>query len=119
VTATVAFSDKNGSVSDARVVLGHVAATPWMASTAAKALNGARIDMARLQFLQEQRRRVEVGSATPLDEKLAQLESSIPAGVVSKCADAAVEGAKPLSRNAYKLQLAKTAVKRAVLAAAT
>jgi len=83
-TATVAFSDKNGSVSDARVVLGHVAATPWTAAAAAKALNGGRIDE----------------------------------NAAAKCSDAAIEGAKPLSRNAYKVQLAKTAVKRAVLAAA-
>ena len=34
----------------------------------------------------------------------------------AKCADAAVEGAKPLSNNAYKVQLVKAAVKRAVLA---
>jgi xanthine dehydrogenase YagS FAD-binding subunit len=83
VTASVAFSDKNGSVSDARVVLGHVAATPWSAAAAGKALNGTRLN-----------------------------ESA-----AGKCADAAVEGAKPLSRNAYKVQLAKTAVKRAILAA--
>ena len=83
VTASVAFNDKNGAVSDARVVLGHVAATPWTAPAAAKAINGARIDE----------------------------------GAATKCGAAAIEGAKPLSRNAYKLQLAKTAVKRAVLAA--
>ncbi len=82
VTATVAFAEKNGSVSDSRVVLGHVAATPWSATSAAKALNGARLD-----------------------------ESA-----AGKCADAAVEGAKPLSRNEYKVQLVKAAVKRAVLA---
>jgi xanthine dehydrogenase YagS FAD-binding subunit len=82
VTATVAFAEKNGSISDSRVVLGHVAATPWSAASAAKALNGARLD-----------------------------ESA-----ASRCADAAVEGAKPLSKNAYKVQLVKAAVKRAVLA---
>ena len=80
--ATVAFAGKNGSASDARVVLGHVASTPWPATGAAKALNGARLD-----------------------------ESA-----ASKCADAAVEGAKPLSRNAYEFQLVKAAVNRAVLA---
>jgi xanthine dehydrogenase YagS FAD-binding subunit len=35
-----------------------------------------------------------------------------------RCGETAVEGAKPLSGNAYKVQLVKTAVKRAVLAAA-
>ncbi len=82
VTATVAFAEKNGSVSDSRVVLGHVAATPWSAASAAKVLNGGRLH-----------------------------ESA-----ASKCADAAVEGAKPLSKNEYKVQLVKAAVKRAVLA---
>ena len=82
VTATVAYSEKNGSASDARVVLGHVATTPWVATGAAQALNGARLD-----------------------------ESA-----AGKAGDAAVEGAKPLSRNAYKVQLVKAAVKRAVLA---
>jgi len=82
VTATVAFKDQNGSASDPRVVLGHVASTPWAARAAAQALNGSRIDDT----------------------------------AAAKCADAAVEGAKPLSNNAYKVQLVKAAVKRAVLA---
>ena len=30
-------------------------------------------------------------------------------------ADAAVQGAKPMSGNAYKVQIARTAVKRAIL----
>jgi xanthine dehydrogenase YagS FAD-binding subunit len=33
-------------------------------------------------------------------------------------AEAAVQGARPLSENAYKIQVAKTAVKRAILRAA-
>jgi xanthine dehydrogenase YagS FAD-binding subunit len=82
VTATVAYAEKNGNASDARVVLGHVAATPWVAANAAQALNGARLDDS----------------------------------AATKAADAAAEGAKPLSRNAYKVQLVKAAVKRAVLA---
>ena len=69
--------------SDARVVLGHVAPTPWKSAPAAFALNGATID-----------------------------EPS-----AAKCADAAVKDAKPLSKNAYKVQLAKAAVKRALLLA--
>jgi xanthine dehydrogenase YagS FAD-binding subunit len=85
VTATVAFELKNGKASDARIILGHVAATPWPAASAAKALSGATVD----------------------------------AGSAAKCGEAATQGAKPLSGNAYKLQLVKVAVKRAVLAAAT
>ncbi len=83
VTATVAFQLKGGTASEARVVLGHVAPTPWSASDSAKALNG-----------------------------------KVDASLAGKCGDAAATGAKPLSGNAYKVQLAKVAVKRAVLAAA-
>ena len=82
VAASVAYAEKNGNVNDARVVLGHVAATPWVAVGAGKALNNAALN----------------------DD------------AVSKCAEAAVDGAKPLSKNGYKVQLAKTAVKRALLA---
>jgi len=84
VTATVAFQVKNGSVSDARVVLGHVAPVPWPSSKAGKVLNGAKVD----------------------------------ATSAATCGEAAADGAKPLSGNAYKVQLVKTAVKRAVIAAA-
>jgi len=84
VTASVAFQIKAGTVSDARVVLGHVAPVPWHSAGASKALNGAKVDAAS----------------------------------AAKCGEAAAQGAKPLSKNAYKVQLVKAAVKRAVLAAA-
>ena len=42
----------------------------------------------------------------------------IDEATAKRCGDAAADGAKPLSGNAYKVQLVKTAVKRAVLAAA-
>ena len=71
-------------MSDARVVLGHVAPVPWPAPDAAKALSGAKADAAS----------------------------------AAKCGEAAAQGAKPLSKNGYKIQLVKVAVKRAVLAAA-
>lgn len=38
--------------------------------------------------------------------------------LASKCGEAATDGAKPLSRNGYKVHMVKTAVKRALLAAA-
>jgi xanthine dehydrogenase YagS FAD-binding subunit len=44
--------------------------------------------------------------------------AKVDAAAAAKCAEAAVQGAKPLSKNGYKIQLVKTAVKRAVLAAA-
>ncbi len=83
VTASVAFQLKGGAVSDARIVLGHVAPVPWTAASAAKALNG-----------------------------------KVDAALATKCGAAAASGAKPLSGNAYKVQLVKAAVKRAALAAA-
>ncbi len=46
VTASVAFQLKAGTVSDARVVLGHVAPVPWHSASAGKALNGAKADAA-------------------------------------------------------------------------
>jgi xanthine dehydrogenase YagS FAD-binding subunit len=44
VTATVAMHVSGGKVADAKVVLGHVAPTPWSASAAAKELEGAQVD---------------------------------------------------------------------------
>lgn len=44
--------------------------------------------------------------------------NSIDDSLAGRCGDAAAQGAQPLSRNGYKIQLVKTAVKRAVLAAA-
>ena len=70
-------------MSDARVVLGHVAPVPWSAPEAGRALNGVKLDELTL----------------------------------AKCGEAAVQGARPLSGNAYKIQMTKTAVKRAVMAA--
>ena len=84
VTATVAYKLNKGLITDARVVLGHVATTPHRAASAGKVLEGLKPD--------------EAGA--------------------SRAGTAATDGAKPLSGNAYKLQLVKTAVKRAVMAAA-
>jgi xanthine dehydrogenase YagS FAD-binding subunit len=83
VTATVAYKDDGGAASEAVVVLGHVAPTPWVATGAGVALNGA-----------------------------------LTAELAAKAGEAAVEGAKPLSRNGYKVPMVKTAVKRAILRAA-
>lgn len=77
VTASVAINEKAS-----KVVLGHVAPTPWVSDAAGKALNG----------------RVKKADA-------------------EKAGEAAAEGATPLSQNAYKVAMVKTAVKRAVLRA--
>jgi xanthine dehydrogenase YagS FAD-binding subunit len=82
--AAVTLKMNGAAVASARIVLGHVAPTPWDAADAAKSLAG---------------KPVTVASA----EAAAKL---------------AVAGAQPLSQNAYKVTLARTAVKRALLAAA-
>ena len=83
VTASVALALKGREISNAQVVLGQVAPTPWRSAAAARALNRASADEA----------------------------------AAARGGDAAAEGAKPLSGNAYKTQMVKAAVKRAVLAA--
>ena len=82
--ASVVLTMNGGTVSSARVVLGHVAPTPWEATQAEAALKG----------------------------------KSITPATAEAAGKAAVGSAKPLSQNAYKVTLAKVAVKRALLEAA-
>ena len=82
-SASVALKMKGSTVSSARIVLGHVAPTPWPATQAEQALAGKAV--------------------TPEN--------------ADEAAKAAVADAKPLSQNAYKVQLARVAVKRALLEA--
>ncbi len=72
---------KGNIVAAARIVMGHVAPTPWESPAAAKALVGK-----------------------PVNQETAEAAGK-----------ATVAGAHPLSHNAYKVQLAKVAVKRALL----
>ena len=83
-TASVALKMSGDKVSSAKIVLGHVAPTPWEAAKAEEWLKG----------------------------------KSITEETAEDAGKAAVDGAKPLSQNEYKIQLAKVAVKRALLAAA-
>lgn len=76
--------DMLGTVRSAKVVLGHVAPTPWLSVEAARVLTGQHMSPAAAEM----------------------------------AGDAAVAAAAPLSENAYKIQLARVAVKRAVLLAA-
>ena len=82
-TASVVLRMRGASVAEARVVLGHVAPTPWSAEAAGKVLAGKAL--------------------TP--------------AVAEEAGKAAGEGATPLSGNGYKVQLVRTAVKRALLEA--
>jgi len=82
-TASVALQMHGNTITKARVVLGHVAPTPWVAAEAEQALAG----------------------------------KSISDDVIARAAEAAVQGAQPLSDNRYKIQLTRVAVKRALLEA--
>ena len=81
--ASVALKMSGGKVLSARIILGHVAPTPWPATDAERFLAG----------------------------------KTITAETAAEAGEAAVHGATPLSRNRYKVQLARVAVKRALLAA--
>lgn len=64
VAAAVAFNEKGGKISDATVVLGHVAPTPWVASKAASALNGKSLNDASKKAAGE----AAADGATPLSQ---------------------------------------------------
>ena len=81
--AAVSLEIRGGEVRAARVVLGHVAPTPWVSSAAEKAITGKTHYEANAK----------------------------------KAGQAAVQGAKPLSMNGYKVRLARVAVTRAILRA--
>ena len=82
--AAVSLRMRGSTVKEAKVVLGHVAPTPWMSKSAGQALK----------------------------------DKSVSADAAMRAGEAAVAGATPLSRNGYKVQLARVAVKRAILRAA-
>src|SRR5262249_35460390 len=82
--AAAALRIEGGNVRDARIVLGHVAPTPWISDEATAVIRGRSVD----------------------------------ADVAEAAGAAAVASATPLSGNESKVQLAKVAVKRAILKAA-
>lgn len=81
--ASACLEVDGGIVRNGRVVLGHVAPTPWISEAAMQAIQGRRVSE----------------------------ETAEQAG------EAAVASATPLNDNRYKVRLAKTAVKRAILKA--
>jgi xanthine dehydrogenase YagS FAD-binding subunit len=87
----------------------------WSLATASVALemDGARVARAR----------IVLGQVAPVPWTARSAEAllvgkTLDRALAEKAGEAAVEGAKPLSRNQYKVQLARVAVKRALLAAA-
>lgn len=82
-SAGVSLEIEGDLVRQARIVLGHVAPTPWVAHEAARSLVG----------------------------------QSVTEQTAGHAAEQALVAATPLSENGYKVQLARTAVKRALLKA--
>jgi len=67
--------------------------------------------------------RVVMGAVAPVPWRSEAAEAALAGKTITEetaaaAAEAALRGAKPLSQNAYKIQVAKTAVKRAILHAA-
>jgi xanthine dehydrogenase YagS FAD-binding subunit len=82
--AAVSLKVSGGKVESARVVMGHVAPTPWRSAEAERALQG----------------------------------KAVTEEVAAEAGKAALAMATPLSMNKHKVQLARVAVKRAILRAA-
>lgn len=88
----------------------------WPLATAAVALETDELGRVK-------RARVVLGQVAPVPWVAAEAERLLPgkavdAAVAEEAGEAAVQGAKALSRNRYKIQLARVAVRRALLAAA-
>jgi xanthine dehydrogenase YagS FAD-binding subunit len=90
-------------------------ALDWPLATASVALkmSGSKVAGAR----------IVMGHVAPIPWTATAAEHSLTGKAIDEAsaqaaAEAAVEGAQPLSQNGYKVQLAKVAVKRALLAAA-
>jgi xanthine dehydrogenase YagS FAD-binding subunit len=86
---------------------------PLAFATVVATMNGNNVQSAR----------VVLGAVAPVpwrseDAERALIGMPINESTASAAAEAAVRGAQPLSRNGYKVQIAKTAVKRAILQAA-
>ncbi|MBM3776959.1 MAG: hypothetical protein FJW23_01805 [Acidimicrobiia bacterium] len=86
---------------------------PMAFATVVLAMNGPSIDSAR----------VVLGAVAPVPWRAEDAERVLRGRLLDDAAadvagEAAVRGAKPLAQNAYKIRITRTAVKRAVLAAA-
>ena len=86
---------------------------PLATATVALDMNGTTIRGAR----------IVMGAVAPIPWRASAAErvlagTAITEQTAMEAADAAVQGAKPMTQNAYKVQIARTAVKRAILLAA-
>ena len=86
---------------------------PIAFATVLLAMNGSTVQSAR----------VVLGAVAPIPWRSPAAEQALAGKTITEetaaaAAEAALQGAQPLSENAYKVQVAKTAVKRAILRAA-
>jgi xanthine dehydrogenase YagS FAD-binding subunit len=86
---------------------------PIAFATVLLAMNGSTVQSAR----------VVMGAVAPIPWRSPAAEQALAGKTITEetaaaAAEAALQGARPLSENAYKIQVAKTAVKRAILRAA-
>jgi len=86
---------------------------PIAFATVLLAMNGTTVQSAR----------VVMGAVAPIPWRSPAAEQALAGKTITEAtaaaaAEAAVQGATPLTQNAYKIQVAKTAVKRAILRAA-
>ena len=104
-----------GSVKSATYDVRYKQSHDWPLASAAVALdmNGGTVRGAR----------IVLGSVAPIPWRSEAAERALAGKAVTPqtamaAADAAIAGAKPMSQNKYKVQIARTAVKRAILKAA-
>lgn len=104
-----------GSAKSATYEVRYKASHDWPLATASVVLsmNGQTVRGAR----------VVMGSVAPVPWRAAGAEAALTGKRITEetamaAADAALMGAKPLSNNGYKVQIARTAVKRAIMKAA-
>jgi xanthine dehydrogenase YagS FAD-binding subunit len=86
---------------------------PIAFATVLLAMNGSTVQSAR----------VVLGAVAPIPWRAPAAEQALAGKTITEetaavAAEAALEGARPMRENAYKIQVAKTAVKRAILRAA-
>jgi xanthine dehydrogenase YagS FAD-binding subunit len=115
IMTEIVIPSASASMKNATYEVRQKEALDWPLATASVALkmSGGKVASAR----------IVMGHVAPMPWAAAAAEKSLAGKAIDEAtaeqaAAAAVEGAQPLSQNGYKVQLAKVAVKRALLAAA-
>jgi len=115
IVTEIVIPSASASLKNATYEIREKQALDWPLATASVALkmSGSKVASAR----------IVMGHVAPIPWTASAAEhslagKSIDESVAEKAAEEAVQGAHPLSQNGYKVQLAKVAVKRSLLAAA-